>query len=64
MAIPEELLIAIHKFMTICCVQPGKKIKKYKKNVSVAGEIPEKKKKKNEDGLSLDVCEDAEKVTV
>lgn len=61
MAIPEELLIAIHKFMTICCVQPGKK----KKNVSVAGKIPEKKKKKrNEDGLSLVVCEDAEKVTV
>lgn len=41
MVIPEEILIAIHKFMTICCVQPEKK----KKNVSVAENIPEKKRR-------------------
>lgn len=61
MAIPEELLIAIHKFMTICCVQPGKK---KKMSAWLEKFLRRKKKKRNEDGLSLVVCEDAEKVTV
>lgn len=60
MAIPEELLIAIHKFMTICCVQPGKK----KKMSAWLEKFLRTKKKRNEGGLSLVVCEDAEKVTV
>lgn len=51
MVIPEEILIAIHKFMTICCVQPEKK---KKENVSVAGNIPEKNRMKK--GFSFVVC--------